>query len=194
MSCCVRRSRIQIRPSRSTPNASTCRRSPPSRSGADESPPCRRRRSASPRRLRVRSCPYSNSPTMRPPMRRRVRCRTSNSESPDPGEFRRKKMPPGGVSRGASGSGGPGIRTLKGLRPAVFKTAALPIRSSPPKCNRDRKLTKIAWLDQPARRSLRFGPNAGGFARPRGSAPCRRSPDEKFGRLPDRRTNAVRLC
>jgi hypothetical protein len=28
--------------------------------------------------------------------------------------------------------GGPGIRTPKGLRPAVFKTAALPVRSSPP--------------------------------------------------------------
>jgi hypothetical protein len=29
-------------------------------------------------------------------------------------------------------SGGPGIRTPMGLRPAVFKTAALPVRSSPP--------------------------------------------------------------
>ena len=29
--------------------------------------------------------------------------------------------------------GGRGTRTLKGVNPAVFKTAALPIRSSPPK-------------------------------------------------------------
>ncbi len=29
--------------------------------------------------------------------------------------------------------GGPGIRTPMGLRPAVFKTAALPVRSSPPR-------------------------------------------------------------
>ncbi len=28
--------------------------------------------------------------------------------------------------------GGPGTRTPKGLLPAVFKTAALPVRSSPP--------------------------------------------------------------
>src|SRR6185437_4338856 len=32
----------------------------------------------------------------------------------------------------ASRSGGHRIRTCKGLRPAVFKTAALPVRSSPP--------------------------------------------------------------
>jgi hypothetical protein len=33
-------------------------------------------------------------------------------------------------------SGEPGTRTLKGLRPAVFKTAALPIRSSSPRPER----------------------------------------------------------
>jgi hypothetical protein len=37
-------------------------------------------------------------------------------------------------------SGGPGTRTPKRLRAAVFKTAALPVRSSPP------EPCKIAWI------------------------------------------------
>ena len=46
---------------------------------------------------------------------------------------------PRDLSRAVSGSccnfnGGQRIRTSTGLRPAVFKTAALPVRSSPPDC------------------------------------------------------------
>jgi hypothetical protein len=37
-------------------------------------------------------------------------------------------------------NGGPGIRTPMGLRPAVFKTAALPVRTSPPESRGSRQL------------------------------------------------------
>ena len=52
-------------------------------------------------------------------------------EDPRPVETGRRSVARPGAS--PSRSGGRGTRTPKGLRPAVFKTAALPIRSSPPK-------------------------------------------------------------
>ena len=47
-------------------------------------------------------------------------------------------------------NGGPGTRTPKGLLPAVFKTAALPVRSSPPRVEGTRKRLSFALDARPS--------------------------------------------
>ena len=71
---------------------------------------------------------------------RRAGDSTQSAESAPAGrrQTMRARTPPDAKARGRHASapgrsGGRGTRTPKGLRPAVFKTAALPIRSSPPK-------------------------------------------------------------
>ena len=51
-------------------------------------------------------------------------------------------------------NGGPGTRTPKGLLPAVFKTAALPIRSSPPAFYQHTKYERDPSNQKPLRTSL----------------------------------------